>query len=94
VLDGYPKSFKQAQEVFEVTPVKPPKKMIKDPDASDENAMIPEPSPEPSLNEDGEPKPDKWAMQFQKHIYPNSVIYLRGDDQAIIRAQEEKASAE
>jgi adenylate kinase family enzyme len=97
ILDGYPKSFKQAQEVFEVTPEKPAKKMIRDPEAEedDENAaMIPEPSVEPSLNEDGEPKPDKWAMQFQKHIYPNSVIYLRGDDQTIIRAQEEKATAE
>ena len=98
ILDGYPKSFKQAQEVFEVTPEKPAKKMIRDPEADedDENAaMIPEPSVEASLdNETGEPKPDKWAMQFQKHIYPNSVIYLRGDDQVIIRAQEEKATAE
>jgi len=66
--------------------------MIKDPDNSDENAMIPEPSVEGSMDEEGNPKPDKWAPQFQKHIYPNSVIYLRGDDQMIIRRQEEKAT--
>jgi hypothetical protein len=71
--------------VFEVTPVKPAKKMIKDTENSDENDMIPEPSVEASMDEEGNPKPDKWAMQFQKHIYPNSVIYLRGEDQTIIR---------
>lgn len=56
--------------------------------------MIPEPSVEGSMDEEGNPKPDKWAPQFQKHIYPNSVIYLRGDDKTIIRRQEEKATLE
>lgn len=53
ILDGYPKSFKQAQEVFEVTPEKPPKEMIRDPDAASDDvnaAMIPAPSVEASLD--------------------------------------------
>ena len=57
------------------------------------------------MNEDGEPIeeeaiPDeeaeelakKYAPQFQKHIYPNSVIYLRGDDEAILKREMKKGS--
>lgn len=71
ILDGFPYSYKDAESVFFVTP-EPPKK------------------PEPELDEDGNPKEVEaepegeeaidLKPQFQKTIYPDNVIYIKGND--------------
>lgn len=74
ILDGYPISYKTACEVFIVVPPAPEKK-------------------QPVINEDGEEEPveeiDEEELanllkpKFQKHIYPDSVIHIRGEEDFI-----------
>ena len=76
VLDGYPFSYETSRQVFFIQPQPPAKKA-------------------PELDEDGNPKEaeeeplDEEALaelmkpKFQKHIYPEHVIMLRGDDNNI-----------
>lgn len=82
VLDGYPKSYKTATEVFVVTPLRPePKKKVEGDDEDEQ--------PEEKVEEEEEEEVKKrYAPQFQKHIYPNSVIYLRGVDTEITHREE------
>jgi len=83
VLDGYPKSYKTSQEVFVVTPLRPEtKKPTVEGEDEDEQ-------PEEKVEEEDEEElKKKYAPQFQKHIYPNSVIYLRGVDSEITHREE------
>ena len=81
VLDGYPKSYATAGEVFIVTPTRPPKP---EPKKDEEGNVIEE---EPLDDEAREAEEKKYAPTFQKHIYPNSVIYLRGNDDAILKRE-------
>jgi len=47
--------------------------------------------PEEKVDEEEEEElKKKYAPQFQKHIYPNSVIYLRGVDNEITHREELK----
>ena len=73
VLDGYPICYKTAIEVFFITP--PP--IEKKPPQLDENG-----DEIPNDDEDIDPEELKKRMApvFQEHIYPGSVILLRGDD--------------
>jgi len=84
VLDGYPKSYKTATEVFVVTPVRPEPKKRADGDEDEEE----EPAEEKVEEEEEEEVKKRYAPQFQKHIYPNSVIYLRGVDSEITHREE------
>lgn len=70
-MDAFPFSYSTAKEVFVITP-DPPKQ--KEPEKDEEGNDIPvEEIPEEELAELMKP-------QFQKHIYPDSVIYIRGSD--------------
>jgi adenylate kinase family enzyme len=88
VLDGYPKSYNTAGEVFIVTPERPPKP---EPKKDDDGNIIDD---EPLGDDDKAEEDKKYAPQFQKHIYPNSVVYLRGDDIAIIKREQKKGSSD
>jgi adenylate kinase family enzyme len=88
VLDGYPKSYNTAGEVFIVTPERPPKP---EPKKDEEGNIIDE---EPLGDDEKAEEDKKYAPQFQKHIYPNSVVYLRGDDIAIIKREQKKGSSD
>ena len=67
-----------------VTPVKPEKaKPVAGEGEEDEE----EKQPEPEEEEEEEAK-KKYAPQFQKHIYPNSVVFLRGVDDEITHREE------
>jgi adenylate kinase len=70
VLDGYPHSFQEASGVFFVQNKKPEPKFIID-EASGEKVPAPDEMDEEALKEFLKPK-------FQKNIYPDSVILLRG----------------
>ena len=73
MLDGYPNSYKTANEVFFITPKAPEKKEpIVDEDGNEEPA---------EEEEDPDELAKRLAPKFQKHIYPDSMIYLRGDDE-------------
>ena len=75
VLDGYPRSYQEADGVFFVTNKKPEPKFVID-EATGEKVPAPEEMDEEALKEFLKPK-------FQKNIYPNSVIVLRGDKDLI-----------
>lgn len=74
MLDGFPLCYESARGIFYITPKRPEK-------------------PEPVINEDGEEEPQEeideeelaklMMPQFQKNIYPDSVIMIRGDDDFI-----------
>jgi len=70
VLDGYPRSYQEGDGVFFVTNKKPEPKFIID-EATGEKVPAPEEMDEEALKEFLKPK-------FQKNIYPDSVIVLRG----------------
>jgi adenylate kinase family enzyme len=70
VLDGYPRSFAESNGVFFITNPKPEPKFIVD-EATGEKVPAPEEMDEEALKEFLKPK-------FQKNIYPDSVIVLRG----------------
>ena len=66
-----------------MTPVRPePKKPEGDPDEEEV------PPPDQPEEEEEEELKKRYAPQFQKHIYPNSVIYLRGKDSDITHREE------
>ena len=73
-MDGYPISYATAVQVFYMTP-EPPKKLEKTPSQL-EDEMIQ--SHKDALNEEEEEVVLK--PQFQKHIYPDCPILIRGDD--------------
>lgn len=76
ILDGYPTCYKTALEVFFITPEKPAPKVKKaDDDEEDEKEASAK-----EEEEDPEEAAKKYAPKFQKHIYPDSVILLRGSD--------------
>jgi len=74
VLDGYPISYETAQGVFYITPKAPEKKA---PVVDEETGEVKEAEAEEM---DPEEYAKLYAPKFQAHIYPDSVIYLRGDD--------------
>lgn len=61
VLDGYPKSYKTAQEVFVVTPLKPEKKVAKAEGDDEDEEPVQEQEAE---GEDEEENKRKYAPQF------------------------------
>lgn len=71
ILDGYPISYQTTYDVFYITPPQPEKK----PPVLDEDG-----NPQPAEEEDIDPEELKkmLAPKFQQHIYPDSVILLRG----------------
>ena len=75
VLDGYPRSFTESNGVFFVQNPKPEPKFIID-EATGEKVPAPEEMDEEALKEFLKPK-------FQKNIYPDSVILLRGSKDLI-----------
>lgn len=77
VLDGYPISYQTAEQVFFI-PGKGPEKLpdIEDPETGE---MVPQEQQEideEALEEMKKPK-------FQSHIYPDSMILIRGEDKYI-----------
>lgn len=74
MLDGYPISYETARGVFYITPKAPEKKA---PVVDEETGEVKEAEPEEM---DPEEYAKLYAPKFQAHIYPDSVIYLRGDD--------------
>ena len=80
VLDGYPKNFGNAENVFVVTPQRPPKKLNEE--GEEEN-----PPDEEELAKLLKPK-------LQTHIYPESVITLHGSDQFLKRRSKELQKAQ
>ena len=76
VLDGYPSCYKTSNEVFYITP--PPIEK-KPPKVDDEGNEVPDDEEEI----DPEELKKMMAPKFQEHIYPDSVILLRGDDDLI-----------
>ena len=80
VLDGYPKNFGNAENVFVVTPQRPAKKLNEE--GEEEN-----PPDEEELAKLLKPK-------LQTHIYPESVITLHGSDQFLKRRSKELQKAQ
>ena len=76
VLDGYPFSYETSNQVFFVQPTAPQKKPPVFDEEGNEVPAEEEPIDEETLAEMMKPK-------FQKHIYPDSVILMRGDDKSI-----------
>lgn len=74
ILDGYPYSSETASGVFYITPKAPEKKP---PVFDEEGNEVKDPE---EVEVDPEELAKQLAPKFQKHIYPDSVIYLRGDD--------------
>jgi adenylate kinase len=70
VLDGFPRSYEDAFGVFFVQNKKPEPKFTID-EATGEKVPVPDEMDEDALKEFLKPK-------FQKNIYPDSVIVLRG----------------
>ena len=75
VLDGYPRSFEEATGVFFVANKRPEPKFIVD-EATGEKVPAPDEMDEEAMKEFLKPK-------FQKNIYPDSVILLRGSKELI-----------
>ena len=75
VLDGYPRSYSEANGVFFVQNPKPEPKFIID-EATGEKVPAPDEMDEEALKEFLKPK-------FQKNIYPESIILLRGSKDLI-----------
>lgn len=88
VLDGYPCSYATANQVFVITPEAPKKPEIKQDE--DGNDIPPE---EPEIDE--EALAELMKPKFQKHIYPDSVIYIRGSNEYLhkrARSMDESAN--
>ena len=88
ILDGYPICYKTAIEVFFITPEKPAPKEKK---VDDEGNPIEEENQEEEV--DPEELAKRYAPKFQGHIYPDSVILLRGNDD-YLRKRAKELSAE
>lgn len=67
VLDGYPKTLQQAQDVFIITPQRP----VRQKKLNEDGEEVEEEPPEE------EEDPNKYKPTLQKNIYPESVIFLR-----------------
>ena len=72
VLDGYPICYETANSVYFITPEVAKKDDEKKGDGEEEDAQPPA--------DDEEADPAAKLPKFQKHIYPDSVILIRGDD--------------
>jgi len=70
VLDGFPRSYQDAVGVFFIVNKRPEPKFTID-EATGEKVPVPDEMDEDALKEFLKPK-------FQKNIYPDSVIVLRG----------------
>ena len=79
ILDGYPTCYKTALEVFFITPEQPKPKEKK---TNEDGEEVEEPE-EVEEEEEAEEKAKKYAPKFQKHIYPDSFILLRGSDEIL-----------
>lgn len=93
VLDGYPLSYETADQVFFVPGQGPKKKEKKEPVEGEEEA---EAEAEPAAEEEElteEQLAEMLKPKFQQHIYPDSVILIRGDD-AYIRKHARELSKE
>jgi adenylate kinase len=75
ILDGYPLCYNTSLEVFFITPEQPKPKEKK---FDNEGNEIEEEEPAEEL--DPEELAKKYAPKFQSHIYPDSVILMRGSD--------------
>jgi adenylate kinase len=69
VLDGYPKTIQQAEDVFIITPQRP----VKTKKVNEDGEEVDEEPAEEAEEED----PNKYKPTLQKNIYPESVIFLR-----------------
>ena len=78
ILDGYPICYKTCNEVFYITPEKPAPKPKK---VDEEGNEVEEEDPENEM--DPEELAKKYAPKFQSHIYPDSMILLRGSDELL-----------
>lgn len=78
VLDGWPKSYENSNEIFYKLPPQP-KKEEKPPKAEVEEGEEEEPAQEEEEVDEEELKRLKTPV-FQKNIYPSSVIMLRGSE--------------
>lgn len=88
ILDGYPICYETSIEVFYITPEKPAPKEKK---LDDEGNEIEEEAEGEDI--DPEELAKKYAPKFQQHIYPDSVILMRGNDE-YIRKRAKNLSAE
>lgn len=68
VLDGYPKTIEQANDIFIITPQRPVKEKKLNEDGEEE---------EEAPAEEEEEDPNKYKPTLQTNIYPESVIHLR-----------------
>ena len=75
ILDGYPVCYQTCKEVFYITPDPPAPKPKKFDEEGNEIAEEEEVDPE-----EAEDAAKKYAPKFQSHIYPDSMILLRGKD--------------
>ena len=75
ILDGYPVCYSTSLEVFYITPEKPKPKEKK---VDGEGNEIEEEDAGEEM--DPEELAKKYAPKFQSHIYPDSVILIRGSD--------------
>ena len=76
MLDGYPSCYVTSKEVFYITPPPIEKKARKLDENGDE-------IPDDEEEMDPEELKKLMAPKFQEHIYPHSVILLRGEDDYI-----------
>ena len=77
ILDGYPTCYTTCNPVFFITPEKPAPKAKKVDEEGNEE--------EENAEEEADPEElaKKYAPKFQQHIYPDSVILMRGKDEYI-----------
>ena len=84
-MDGYPICYTTCNEVFYITPEKPAPKPKKVDEEGNEIAEEEEGGEEV----DPEELAKKYAPKFQSHIYPDSVILLRGKDEFLMKRASE-----
>jgi adenylate kinase len=83
VLDGFPRTYEDAKGVFYHTLAKKEKKKVEKAEGEGEEEQPPE--EEVEEEEDGE----KYKPKFQVHIYPDSVVLMRGTE-AELKAKAKK----
>lgn len=90
ILDGYPTSYQTTYDVFYITPAPPAKPMVPKLDDDGNAVLDDEGNPvmvegEAAADDDGEDEENKnkYAPKFQQHIYPDSVIMLRGSQSVL-----------
>lgn len=80
-MDGYPICHETSVQTFYVTPKAPEKK--KKPETAEGEEEAEEPPAEAEEELDEEALAELLKPKFQSHIYPDSVILIRGDDDYI-----------